>query len=135
MTNSLHPIATERRLRTLFPTLADASAASLSRIDERAAFRKVPAGATIFDAHTPCGGFPLVLSGTIKVLQRYPNGRELPLYRVKPGESCLLSASCLLGHVDYTATGIAETDVELLHPSGRSHFEVLRIKLHWGRIF
>ena len=114
MTNSLHPIATERRLRTLFPTLADASAASLSRIDERAAFRKVPAGATIFDAHTPCGGFPLVLSGTIKVLQRYPNGRELPLYRVKPGESCLLSASCLLGHVDYTATGIAETDVELL---------------------
>jgi NAD+ kinase len=29
----------------------------------------------------------------------------------------------------------AETDVELLHPSGRSHFEVLRIKLHWGRIF
>lgn len=27
----------------------------------------------------------------------------------------------------------AETEVELLHPSGRSHFEVLRIKLHWGR--
>ena len=27
----------------------------------------------------------------------------------------------------------AETVVELLHPSGRSHFEVMRIKLHWGR--
>lgn len=27
----------------------------------------------------------------------------------------------------------AETDVQLMHPSGRSHFEVLRIKLHWGR--
>jgi NAD+ kinase len=27
----------------------------------------------------------------------------------------------------------AATDVELIHPSGRSHFEVLRIKLHWGR--
>jgi NAD+ kinase len=27
----------------------------------------------------------------------------------------------------------AETEVELLHPSGRSHFEVMRIKLHWGR--
>jgi NAD+ kinase len=27
----------------------------------------------------------------------------------------------------------AETEVELIHPSGRSHFEVLRIKLHWGR--
>ena len=38
----------------------------------------------------------------------------MPLYRVKPGESCLLSGSCLLGHSDYTATGIADTDVELL---------------------
>ncbi|MHB8535858.1 MAG: NAD(+) kinase [Sulfuricaulis sp.] len=27
----------------------------------------------------------------------------------------------------------AETGVTLMHPSGRSHFEVLRIKLHWGR--
>jgi len=68
----------------------------------------------MFDAHTPCAGFPLVLSGTVKVLQRYPNGREMPLYKVRPGESCLLSGSCLLGHSDYSAAGIAETDVELL---------------------
>ncbi|HEU5338538.1 MAG TPA: NAD(+) kinase [Sulfuricaulis sp.] len=27
----------------------------------------------------------------------------------------------------------SEHEVELLHPSGRSHFEVMRIKLHWGR--
>ena len=34
--------------------------------------------------------------------------------RVRPGESCLLSGSCLLGHSDYAASGIAESDVELL---------------------
>jgi CRP/FNR family transcriptional regulator len=101
-------------LRKLFPALADAAPATLARIVERGVHRKVPAGTVMFDAHTPCAGFPLVLSGTIKVLQRYPNGREMPLYRVRPGESCLLSGSCLLGHSDYTATGIAETDVELL---------------------
>ena len=27
----------------------------------------------------------------------------------------------------------SETEIELVHPSGRSHFEVMRIKLHWGR--
>lgn len=48
------------------------------------------------------------------MLQRYPNGRELQLYRVKPGESCLLSGSCLLGQASYDASGIAETEVELL---------------------
>jgi CRP/FNR family transcriptional regulator len=101
-------------LRTLFPALADAAPASLARIVERGMHRRVPAGTILFDAHTPCAGFPLVLSGTIKVMQQYPNGRELPLYRVKPGESCLLSGSCLLGHTDYAASGIAETDVELL---------------------
>jgi CRP/FNR family transcriptional regulator len=101
-------------LRRLFPALADAPPATLARIVERGIHRKVPAGTIMFDPTTPCGGFPLVLSGTIRVLQQYPNGREMPLYRVKPGEGCLLSGSCLLGHTDYTATGIAETDVELL---------------------
>jgi CRP/FNR family transcriptional regulator, anaerobic regulatory protein len=105
---------TTAALQTLFPALADAAPASLTRIVEHGIHRKVRAGTILFDAHTPCGGFPLVLSGTVKVLQRYPNGRELPLYRVRPGESCLLSGSCLLGHSDYTASGIAETDVELL---------------------
>jgi CRP/FNR family transcriptional regulator, anaerobic regulatory protein len=101
-------------LRELFPALADAAPATLTRIVEHGIHRKVRAGTTMFDAHTPCAGFPLVLSGTVKVLQRYPNGREMPLYKVRPGESCLLSSSCLLGHADYTAAGIAETDVELL---------------------
>jgi CRP/FNR family transcriptional regulator len=101
-------------LRTLFPALADAAPSTLARIVEHGIHRKVRAGTVLFDAHTPCAGFPLVLSGKVKVLQRYPNGRELPLYRVQPGESCLLSGSCLLGHNDYTATGVAETEVELL---------------------
>jgi CRP/FNR family transcriptional regulator, anaerobic regulatory protein len=101
-------------LRTLFPALADAAPSTLARIADHGIHRKVPAGTIMFDAHTPCAGFPLIMKGTVKVLQRYPNGRELPLYRVQPGESCLLSGSCLLGHVDYTATGIAETDVEVL---------------------
>jgi CRP/FNR family transcriptional regulator len=106
--------ATAETLQQLFPALADAAPASLTRIVQHGIHRKVRAGTTLFDAHTPCSGFPLVLSGTVKVLQRYPNGREMPLYRVRPGESCLLSGSCLLGHSDYTASGIAETDVELL---------------------
>ena len=111
---SAAPQISAATLRSLFPALADAAPATLARILERSLRRQVPAGTVVFDAHTPCAGFPLVLSGTVKVLQRYPNGRELQLYRVKPGESCLLSGSCLLGHADYAATGVAESDVDLL---------------------
>lgn len=102
------------KLRRLFPALADAAPSTLERIVAHGIHRKVAAGTVLYDAHAPCAGFPLVLGGTLRVMQRYPNGRELQLYRVRPGESCLLSGSCLLGHVDYSASGVAETDAELL---------------------
>ncbi len=110
--SSLSPLAA--RIVEAFPTLAGAPPATLERIAKAAVYRKVQAGTVMFSERSPCTGFPLVLSGSVRVLQRYPNGRELQLYRVKPGESCLLSGSCLLGHTDYEASGVAETDVELL---------------------
>jgi CRP/FNR family transcriptional regulator len=110
--SDLSPLAA--RIADTFPTLAGASRATLEHIAEVGIQRKMPAGTVMFSAHSPCSGFPLVLSGSVRVLQRYPNGRELQLYRVKPGESCLLSGSCLLGQTEYAASGIAETDVELL---------------------
>jgi len=109
---SLSPLAA--RVAATFPTLAEAPFATLERIANEGIHRKAPAGTVMFSEHSPCGGFPLVLAGTIRVLQRYPNGRELQLYRVKPGESCLLSGSCLLAHAHYDASGVADTDVELL---------------------
>ncbi len=109
---ALSPLAA--RIATAFPALANAPRETLERIARDGIHRTAPAGTSMFDEHSPCGGFPLVLSGSIRVLQRYPNGRELQLYRVKPGESCLLSGSCLLGETNYAASGVAETDVELL---------------------
>ena len=109
------PLSTlARRLAGSFPSLAAAPAATLERLARGSIHRKVPPGTVMFSAHSPCSGYPLVLGGSIRVLQRYPNGRELQLYRVKPGESCLLSGSCLLGQASYDASGIAETEVELL---------------------
>ena len=110
--SALSPLAAQ--LAAAFPTLANAPAATLERIARVSLHRRVPAGTVMFSEHSPCGGFPLVLSGSIRVLQRYPNGRELQLYRVKPGESCLMSGTCLLGDAEYDAAGIAETEVELL---------------------
>jgi CRP/FNR family transcriptional regulator len=107
------PAALAERLGAAFPTLALAGRRTLERIASRAIVRQVSAGTQMFGERQPCSGFPLVLSGTIRVVQRYPNGREMQLYRVSPGESCVLSSSCLLGRTQYPATGFAETDVEL----------------------
>ncbi len=102
------------RVVEAFPELAKAPPAVLERIVREGIHRKAPAGTLMFDVGTPCPGFPLVLAGVIRVLQRYENGRELHLYSVRAGESCLLSGGALLGRSRYAASGVADTEVELL---------------------
>jgi CRP/FNR family transcriptional regulator len=111
-TSTLSPLAA--RVAATFPELNAAPAATLERIAAAGVYRKVAAGTVMFSQHSPCGGFPLVLAGSVRVVQRYANGRELQLYRIKAGESCLLSGTCLLGHTDYAASGIADDKLELL---------------------
>ncbi len=68
----------------------------------------------VFDENQPCQGFPLLLSGSVRVIKAAANGRELHLYRVEPGESCILTSSCLLGHASYHARGVVEQDVGMV---------------------
>lgn len=53
----------------------------------------------------------LLIEGRIRVQQVSEQGREIVLYRVEAGESCVMTTACLLAYEDYMAQGIAETDV------------------------
>lgn len=107
------PADIERAL-TLFAPLRDAPTDCVERLRREAQLMRVPAGTRLFDERVRCSAFPLVLDGAIRVSKISAQGREIVLYRVTPGESCVLSSGCLLGHVDYAATGIAETAVTLI---------------------
>ena len=74
---------------------------------------KVERGTTLFHAGQACSGFVIVHSGTIKVTLTAENGREIILYRVRPGEVCLQTFGCLVGGTSYSAQGQAETDIAL----------------------
>lgn len=100
-------------LLALYPVLAELPAAAAAALAAHFQRMSVPAGQVIFDEHQPCMGFPFLLSGSVRVVKQSGNGRELPLYRVLPGESCIITSSCLLGHTDYNARGITETETEL----------------------
>jgi CRP/FNR family transcriptional regulator len=95
-------------LLALYPVLARLPANLLPRIRDSLQTLTIPAGTVVFDERQPCRGFPLVLGGAIRVAKLSAGGRELPLYRVHAGESCIISSSCLLGHADYNARGVAE---------------------------
>ncbi|QJQ32016.1 Crp/Fnr family transcriptional regulator [Sphingomonas lacunae] len=72
----------------------------------------VPAGTIMFRPDDPCSGYVVVRSGSIRVVLTAENGREIVLYRVRPGDVCLQTFSCLVDHRHYSAEGIAETDLE-----------------------
>jgi len=93
--------------------------APLAELAARARPMRVPAGARLFDAGRPCPGFPLVDEGCVSVSLLSPDGRRLELYRVEPGEVCVVSATCLFAHRAATATGEArvETALRLISPS------------------
>lgn len=101
-------------LAALYPVLAALPAGLGARFAIEAQAMTVPAGTVLFDERQPCQGFPFVLAGGIRVVKLAANGRELPLYRVLPGESCIITSSCLLGHVDYNARGVAESETALV---------------------
>ncbi|MBN8464821.1 MAG: Crp/Fnr family transcriptional regulator [Dechloromonas sp.] len=103
-----------QKLVNLYPALTGLPDERLAALLRPQAVMGLPAGAQVFAEHQPCQGFPLLLEGSIKVVKLAASGRELMLYRVAPGGSCIISSSCLLGHTDYNARGIAETPLALL---------------------
>lgn len=75
---------------------------------------QVPAGAMLFTENTPCQGFPLVLEGEVRVSRSSGDGRSLELYRVAPGEICLVSSACLFRTQALSAHGVATRASSLL---------------------
>lgn len=83
-----------------------------------------PAGAVLFHPGDACQGFVLLGTGTVRVDLVAEDGHALLLYRVAPGEACLLTTACLFGADGYAAEGRAETAIEgLLLP--RAAFDAL----------
>ncbi|MBK6355540.1 MAG: Crp/Fnr family transcriptional regulator [Betaproteobacteria bacterium] len=101
------------KVLNLYPALRSLPAERLAALLPPQAIMHLPAGAQVFAENQPCQGFPLLLEGSVKVIKLAASGRELMLYRVVPGGSCIISSSCLLGHTDYNARGIAETPLTL----------------------
>lgn len=109
------------RLTELYPCLAEMPAPDLTAVlRQDAHLVAAPAGAMLFDEGSPCQGFPMVISGTVRVARGSPGGRSLELYRVTPGELCVVSTSSVFGHMPLSAHGqtTEATELVLLSPRG-----------------
>ncbi len=94
------------------PAIALLDAETRSRLRSFTRPIAAPAGTRIFGEGSPCHAYLILLSGQMRVQKVSENGREIVLYRVEPGETCIVTTACLMGGTDYDAEGIAETDIQ-----------------------
>ena len=95
-----------------FPGLAGLDHPIRDRLIEHSQIVSLPEGTVIFGPGKAPESLLLLLDGTVRVQQVGENGREIVLYRVQAGESCVLTTACLLAYEDYSAEGLAETDIQ-----------------------
>jgi CRP/FNR family transcriptional regulator, anaerobic regulatory protein len=101
------------RLTICYPVLRKLTPDLLRKVETEARLVRIPAGRPLFDEGSPCTLYPLLIEGVIRATKRGPDGHEILLYRLNPGESCVITIVALLGETAYPAVGSAETDLVL----------------------
>ncbi|MCX6141049.1 MAG: Crp/Fnr family transcriptional regulator [Candidatus Kapabacteria bacterium] len=71
-------------------------------------------GTYVFRENEGCGRIGFVLSGSIRVVKEHTSGKNITLYRIGPGDSCILSMSCALSNPIHQASAIVEEDAEVI---------------------
>ena len=61
-----------------------------------------------------CNYLPLVISGSVRVYKIGESGREITLYHLEKGDSCIMTASCIMSQKEFPAFAVAETEVQAI---------------------
>lgn len=79
-----------------------------------ASLHRIAAGTDVFNEGDQCGAIAILMSGTVRVYKIGETGREITLYRFGDGESCILTANCILSQQQFPAIATVERDAEAL---------------------
>ncbi len=105
---------TPKEFARSFPAFQKVSAPFMREMLSSSGMQTIPAGAGIYREGDSCQAIAFVLSGEIRVYKIGETGREITLYEIGPGETCILNASCILAHTSYPANAVAASDVDVL---------------------
>ena len=94
-----------------FPALAQLDLDARDAVVRSATDMLVRPGTLVFEVGQPCLQFLFIEAGCVRVHLLDPDGHEIVLYRLKAGDTCILTMAALLGHVPYAAYAVTETEV------------------------
>lgn len=100
------------RVARAIPVLRGATSELLRLVAKHGFLARIPAGRDVFVEGQQVGAIPLLISGTVRVYEIGETGREVTLYRFRPGESCVLTANAILTQRSFPAIATVEEDAE-----------------------
>ena len=103
--------ALQAEFETVFPFIKLANPDFIELFYAEAQYMELPAGVSICDEGQHCSHLALVLDGVGRVYKLSSSGREVTLYRIYAGESCVLTASCIMNQDSFPAMAVTETAV------------------------
>lgn len=108
-----------------FPEFIKAGEAGINSLMASAKLVELPAGQQVFYPGAVCEQYLLVLKGSVKAQIISEGGREMLLYRVGSGDSCVLTTSCLLSGDQYPAEGVTEGEVQAFAISAHAFYRCI----------
>ena len=115
---------------TFWDKISDDDKDTFLRSAQRVCFKK---GTNIHDGNE-CTGVILIKSGCLRLYLLSEDGKEITLYRLFPGDMCMLSASCVLDSITFDVLVDAEEDSECVVVGGCA-YESLARRLPEAKIF
>ncbi len=102
--------------------LRESDRETLLRSTQYVKFKK---GTNLHDGAS-CTGVILVKSGSLRIYIMSEDGKEVTLYRLFPGDMCMLSASCVLDSITFDVFVDSEENGECVVVGGCAYEEVAR---------
>ncbi|MBK5965741.1 Crp/Fnr family transcriptional regulator [Thiocystis minor] len=127
----IQDISQQRRLIERFAFLSDGGTALREPFFAQAKVATLPVDHIICRDGGQCSQLALVLAGTARIYKLGENGREITLYRVEAGQSCVVTASCILSQRPFPAFAVCETEVEAAVVSQADVQRWLTSSSHW----
>ena len=94
-----------------FPALMQLEAPARDILTKSARIVEAPVGTVGYREGGACGAYVMRLAGQSRVYKMSATGREILLYRVAAGETCVITTTCLLGNSNYPASTIVEEPI------------------------
>lgn len=98
-------------LEQAFPFVSGLNSGLRQEFDHACSLKSIRQGSHLTGSGTACQFMTFVLEGCIKIFKLSPEGREITLFRVTPGECCIMSAACILSGKSFPAMAVAEEAV------------------------